>query len=149
MNYAFAENSFALSDNPLKHGLFLIHSRLNHSCIPNCNVPSTKGEIIASFATKDIAAGEKITFCYNTEFECSTRGGRHQVLRFTCECKACLPGTLFQHLSDTRRTLIRGLQYLTFGRDLNGQRQGSESPIIIDSQLKKAAEDLASRFLPG
>jgi hypothetical protein len=26
---------------------------------------------------------------------------------------------------------------------LDGQRQGSESPIIIDSQLKKAAEDLA------
>jgi hypothetical protein len=42
-----------------------------------------------------------------------------------------------------RRTLIRGLQYLTFGRELDGQRHRSESPIIIDSQLKKAAEDLA------
>jgi hypothetical protein len=142
MNYAFAENSFALSDNPPKHGLFLIHSRFNHSCIPNCNVPSTNGEIIASFATRDIVAGEEITFCYNTDFECRTRGDRHRVLRFTCECKACLPGTLFQQLSDTRRTLIRGLQYLTLGRDLDGQRQGSESPIIIDSQLKKAAENL-------
>lgn len=40
-----------------------------------------------------------------------------------------------------RRTLIRGPQYLTLGVDLNGQRQGSASPIIIDSKLKKAAED--------
>ncbi|KAH8787158.1 hypothetical protein BGZ57DRAFT_879977 [Hyaloscypha finlandica] len=62
MNYAFAENSFSLSDNPSKHGLFLIHSRFNHSCIPNCNVPSTKGEIIASSATRDIVGGEEITF---------------------------------------------------------------------------------------
>ena len=42
-----------------------------------------------------------------------------------------------------RRTLIRGLQYLTLGVDLNGQRQGSASPIIVDSKLKKTAEDFS------
>lgn len=36
---------------------------------------------------------------------------------------------------------MRGLHYLTLGVDLNGQRQGSTSPIIVDSNLKKAAED--------
>jgi hypothetical protein len=42
-----------------------------------------------------------------------------------------------------RRTLIRGLQYLTLGVDLNGQRQGSASLIIVDSNLKKTAEDFS------
>jgi len=143
MTEAFAENSFAISINPPIHGLFLLHSRFNHSCIPNSKIPSTGGEIVASFATRDIIAGEEITFCYNTDFECRTRHDRHQALRFICDCKACLPGTPFQQLSDIRRTLIRGLQYLTLGVDLNGQRQGSVSPIIVDSKLKKVAEDLS------
>ena len=158
MTRACAENSFAISNSirpqsndPPIHGLFLLHSRFNHSCIPNSKVPNTDGEIIASFATRDIVAGEEITFCYNTDFECRTRHDRHQALRFVCDCKACLTGTPFQQLSDMRRTLIRGLQYLTLGVDLNGQRQGSASPIIVDSKLKKAAEDfsipLSSRLI--
>lgn len=85
--------------------------------------------------------GEEITFCYNPDFECSNRYERHQTLRFACDCKACLPETPFQQLSDMRRTFMRGLQYLTLGVDLNGQRQVSTSPIIVDSNLKKAAED--------
>jgi hypothetical protein len=50
---------------------------------------------------------------------------------------------LIQQLSDMRRTLIRGLQYLTLGVDLNGQKQSSASPIIVDSKLKKTAEDFS------
>ena len=148
MTRACAENSFAIpnsirpqANDPPIHGLFLLHSRFNHSCIPNSKLPITSGEIIASFATRDIAAGEEITFCYNPDFECLTRHDRHQALRFVCDCKACLPDTPLQQLSDMRRRLIRGLQYLTLGVDLNGQRQGSASPIIVDSKLKKAAED--------
>ena len=49
---------------------------------------------------------------------------------------------LIQQLSDVR-TLIRGLQNLTLSVDLNGQRQGSVSPIIVDSKLKKTAEDFS------
>ncbi|KAF2190968.1 SET domain-containing protein [Zopfia rhizophila CBS 207.26] len=150
MTEAFAENSFAISNSvgpqasisPV-HGLFLLHSRFNHSCIPNSKIPNTNNEIIASFATRDIMAGEEITFCYNTDFECRNRHERHQALRFICDCKACLPGTPFQQLSDMRRTFIRGLQYLTLGKDLNGQKQGSVSPIIVDPKLKKAAEDFS------
>jgi SET domain len=150
MTQACAENSFAISNSirpqandPPIHGLFLLHSRFNHSCIPNSKILITGEKIIASFATKDIVAGEEITFCYNTDFECRTRHDRHQALRFVCDCKACLTGTPFQQLSDMRRTLIRGLQYLTHDIDLNGQRQGSTSPIIVDSKLKKAAEDFS------
>jgi hypothetical protein len=141
MTEAFAENSFATSNSPPVHGAFLLHSRFNHSCIPNSKVPETGGEIIASFATREIIAGEEITFCYNSDFECRTRNDRHQKLRFVCDCKACLPGTRFQQLSDMRRTLIRGLHYLTHGADMNGQRQDSAFVIIVDSVLKNAAED--------
>jgi hypothetical protein len=150
MTQACAENSFAMSNytrrqanEPPIHGLFLLHSRFNHSCIPNSKIPTSGGEIITSFATRDIVAGEEITFCYNTDFACRTRRDRHQTLRFVCVCKACLTGSPFQQLSDVRRTFIRGLQYLTLGVDLDGQRQGSVSPIIVDSKLKRAAEDFS------
>jgi hypothetical protein len=152
---AFAENSFAIPSRNtpgcLVHGLFLLHSRFNHSCIPNSKIPTTSGETIARFATRDIVAGEEITFCYKTDFELRTRHERHQALQFVCDCKACLISTPFQQLSDMRRTLIRGLQYLTLGVDLNGQRQPSSSSIILDPKLKKAAEGfeipLSSRFI--
>lgn len=136
---AFAENSFALSHTN-GHGLYLLHSRFNHSCVPNSKIPKTNGEVIQSFATRDIIAGEEITFCDNTDFECRTRNDRHKLPRFTCDCKACLVGTDFHRLSDMRRTLIRGLQYVTVGVDLDGRRQGSASMIIIDKKLKEAAE---------
>src|SRR5947207_818289 len=60
---------------------FLLHSRFNHSCIPNSKVPDISGEIIAMFATRDIVAGEEITFCYNSDFECRAKHARHQELR--------------------------------------------------------------------
>ena len=101
------------------------------------------GDTTACFATINIAAGEEITICYHPDFECRTRHDRHQLLRFGCECEVCLMGTPLQQLSDMRRTLVRGLQYLTLGVDLDGQRQSSASTIITDSKLKKAAEEFS------
>jgi hypothetical protein len=142
MTDALAENSFRISKSPPAHGMFLLHSRFNHSCIPNSKIPETSTETIQSFAIRDIVPGEEITFCYNTDFEYRTARDRHRELRFMCDCRACLIGTPFQQLSDMRRTLIRGLQYLMRGVDLDGQRHGS-SPIIVDRNLKRVAEDLS------
>ncbi|KAJ5150637.1 uncharacterized protein N7500_010826 [Penicillium coprophilum] len=143
MNDVLAENSFNIANSdhgePEAHGLFLLHSRFNHSCVPNSNIPNISGEIMSSFATKDIEVGEEINLCYNPDFNCKTRYERHQALGFACECVACLPGTPFQQVSDIRRRLIRGLQYLTHGADLDGQRQMSRS-IIVDPKLKMMAE---------
>ncbi|KAH6871525.1 hypothetical protein B0T10DRAFT_260423 [Thelonectria olida] len=156
MNKAFAENCFLMDgiepgNGPPVRGLFLLQSRFNHSCVPNSKVPTTNGDTIASFATRDILVGEEITFCYDSDFECRTRHERHQALRFVCDCKACLLGTPFQQLSDPRRRLIRGLQYLLLGVGLDGQRQVSRSPIITDPELKRASEyfniPLTSRFI--
>lgn len=142
---AFAENSFGIvtsdPNKPLAHGLFPLHSRFNHSCAPNSKIPTTSGETISAFATRDIDADEETTFCYNTDFEGRTRYEHHEALRFACNCMACLPGTPFQRLSDMRRRLIRGLQYLTLGVDLDGQRQSPRFSIIVDSKLRTAAEN--------
>ncbi|KAF2500678.1 SET domain-containing protein [Lophium mytilinum] len=140
---AFAENSFSTSAHPPMRGMFLLQSRFDHSCVPNSKIPETGGEPIARFATRTIEAGEEITFCYATAFMCKTRNERLEELRFVCHCKACLPGTPFQQLSDLRRNLIRGLQYLTLGHDFNGVIQTSASPIIFDSRLKQAAESFS------
>ncbi|KAI8958639.1 SET domain-containing protein [Daldinia sp. FL1419] len=142
MNEAFAENSF-ISPDKSGHGLFLLHSRFNHSCMPNAKVPEYAGNAMTLFASRDIMAGEEITFCYNDDFECRTRRERHEALRFTCDCRACLLGTPFQQLSDIRRTFIRGLQYLTHGTDIDGKRRDSSYPIIADRRLKEAAETLS------
>ncbi|OTB18827.1 hypothetical protein K445DRAFT_364106 [Daldinia sp. EC12] len=139
---AFAENSFAL---PAKfgHGLFLVHSRFNHSCLPNATVPASRNDILTLVAIEDIMAGEEITFCYNNDFECRIRCERHKILRFVCNCKACLVGTLFQQLSDVRRRFIRGLIYLTAGAGIDGKSQDSLSSVIADHRLKEAAENLS------
>ncbi|SPQ25777.1 0f64f5e1-8546-4b25-b755-685281cc512f [Thermothielavioides terrestris] len=163
---AFAENCFNLASGsdawvslPPAEGLFLLHSRFNHSCLPNAKVPTgIVGDEIASFATRDILAGEEITICYGPVFECLTRQERHQALGFTCDCRACLPGTPFQRLSDARRRLSRGLQYLTQGVDVDvpgdgGLGTSSLSPVIVDPQLWRAAQNfdipLTSRFIYG
>lgn len=95
---------------------------------------------IESFATRDIAYGEEITFCYQMDFECRTRESRHRELRFVCECKACTVGTPFQKLSDMRRVLIRGLEYLCQGVDIDGHKDTSSTPLISNPTLRKAAE---------
>ncbi|KAL1857613.1 hypothetical protein Daus18300_010253 [Diaporthe australafricana] len=71
MRKAFGENSFAVSGNPPAHGLLIILSRLNHSCIPNCKIPDTRVEQGQPqiYATRDIMPGDELTFCYSPNFE--------------------------------------------------------------------------------
>jgi hypothetical protein len=148
MEELFAENSFAHKD-PARHGLYPLLSRFNHSCIPNCKVPefidgtSRNGVgAISSFATEEIAYGEEITFCHNDNLEGRARSDRHRELCFVCDCRACTLGTPFQKLSDMRRIFIRGLNYLTQGRDIDYQKDTSRNPLILNPALKKAAEEM-------
>ena len=67
MEHVFAENSFNMTREDLSgrqldgpRGLFPIHSRLNHSCVPNSKIPSGGSEGIShvqSFATRDTVPG--------------------------------------------------------------------------------------------
>ncbi|OBT77464.1 hypothetical protein VF21_05231 [Pseudogymnoascus sp. 05NY08] len=156
LTHACAENSFALPNpsGPSYYGVFVLLSRLNHSCVPNSNIPDSNVENmeIACFATRDIAVGEEITFCYNEDFACRTRQERHRALRFICVCSACQASASAQQLSDMRRRLIRGLHYLIHGEDaVGGPGMGAATPIITDAVVRNAAEDfstsLSARFV--
>jgi hypothetical protein len=157
---AFSENCFAIPGKPgdLKsakaYGFFPLHSRINHSCVPNTKIPdnTSAGNRIASHASRDIEAGEEILFCYDPGLSCRTRVDRHHQLRFECKCSACTQGHSYYVVSDMRRILMRGLNYLTLGRDVDGQRFVSMADsLIVDASLKKAAKahgiTLSSRFI--
>ena len=155
MERAFAENSFTIPAQPGKaHGFFLLHSRFNHSCLPNCKIPDDvqPDDCIISYATCDIEPGAEILFCYESDFGCRTRNDRHRILRFECTCQACDKTSHFHVLSDMRRLLMRGLNYLNSGSDIDDPLHGSRTrPIIADAGLRKAAEtysiSLSSRFI--
>lgn len=145
MEKAFREDSFAVATNPPAHGLFVVTSRFNHSCLPNCKVPDdgVEKDQLQLYATKAIKTGEELTFCYNTDFELRTAQDRAKRLGFQCGCKACLSGTLFHQASEMRRTLLRGLHYLTHGKDVDGPMPASSRPFLSDPEVKKAAEELS------
>lgn len=135
-------------------GMFTMHSRFNHSCIPNASLPTFTGPTHYLIAAKDIAPGEEITFDYHPYNVAKTRQERHACLQFACDCKACIPGTQFQQASDMRRRLIRGLLYLRSGEDVglsDPPYQTRNSPIICDPKLKNAADTfslpISSRFI--
>lgn len=155
MERAFAENSFTIPAQPgMAHGFFLLHSRFNHSCLPNCKIPddAQPDDSITSYATCDIKAGAEILFCYETDFDYRTRDDRHRILRFECVCRACDRTSDFHVLSEMRRILMRGLDYLNTGHDIDDSLHGSRTrPIIADAGLRKVAEthsiSLSSRFI--
>jgi hypothetical protein len=129
-------------------GFFPLVSRLNHSCVPNCEVmdveagmPATDDAAVTCYAAKDIANGQELTMCYTSYLQCMAKIDRHRALRFICICKVCTADTLSQQLSDMRRTLMRGLYYLPHGQDISGQKLASGTALIFDPKLKKTAEE--------
>ncbi|KAK7968756.1 hypothetical protein PG996_002819 [Apiospora saccharicola] len=147
---AFAENSFSIgapeAGKP-RHGFFPLLSRFNHSCIPNAAVPIVKDasrDTPALYATRDITAGEEITFCCDPHFESQTARERHEALGFACDCPACRPGTTFQRASDLRRRLIRGLQFMVSGEDPAAAAvPGSDQfYVIADPAIRKEVAEL-------
>ncbi|KAG6012277.1 hypothetical protein E4U43_007866 [Claviceps pusilla] len=150
MEEAFDENCFKLGDNadPGLCGLFPLHSRLNHSCVPNATI-SRVGYNLESFANTCIQSDEEICFSYNGGFEALTMVERHRLLAFVCTCKACRPGTTFQQCSDMRRRLIRGLHFLCQRR--RADQHPDAAQIILDPILRQTAAageiPLSSRFI--
>jgi hypothetical protein len=86
-------------------GIFLVISRINHSCLPNAHFSfneNTNEQTI--HAIKDIKGGEEILISYSKSFHTATE--RHEQLEqyaFQCTCEACEPKTSFWRNSDRRR----------------------------------------------
>ncbi|KAF9894854.1 hypothetical protein FE257_004475 [Aspergillus nanangensis] len=154
----FGQNSFISASQDAATGteqytciLYILHSRFNHSCVPNIRAEfgNNMGGL-QNFALRDIAVGEELVCSYyGTIYPGSFRHEREERLHFDCDCPACRPGTLFYELSEMRRTLIRGLCYLLYGRDIYAQEDAQEDaqeerdtpPIILDQTLRTAAEN--------
>ena len=110
----FRTNNFALGSCALAadHGVFHLCSRLNHSCVPNCEVvwhPNTQTQVVTVIlkllllsififlqtvvATRPIEMGSEMTICYlNQGDRFSTTKKRREILGkygFTCMCSAC------------------------------------------------------------
>ncbi|KAJ5811007.1 hypothetical protein N7447_010523 [Penicillium robsamsonii] len=83
---------------------------------------------------RDLHAAEETNLCYETDFEGRTRYERHQALRLIYGCVACLRSTPFQQESDIRRRLIRGLQYLACGVELDGSIYGLRSIFFLEEE---------------
>lgn len=140
------------ADGTEGHGPFVLLSRFNHSCVPNGRVPFNEDTSSSILANRDIAAGEEITHCYIPFFMAWTSSERSRHMRFDCDCRACVPGTEYQLLSDSRRRLIRGLYLLVTG--LNNMPRGSSPDCPIpDPKLRQAADrfttPLTSRYVQG
>eukprot|EP01126_Amoeba_proteus_P002500 TRINITY_DN10778_c0_g1_i3.p1 TRINITY_DN10778_c0_g1~~TRINITY_DN10778_c0_g1_i3.p1 ORF type:complete len:320 (-),score=50.07 TRINITY_DN10778_c0_g1_i3:6-965(-) len=77
------------------HGLFTLHSCINHSCIPNVK-QEQRSEItsaeIAIVAMTDITKGDELFICY-IHVEGKSKEERRRELEisydFTCQCKKC------------------------------------------------------------
>ena len=78
--------------NMFNQGVFLLGSRINHSCIPNVNFTFNENlNKITFHAVRDIEKGEELTLSYIVEAN-RTRAMRQSELisrGFMCSCLAC------------------------------------------------------------
>lgn len=120
-------NSISLGSGSSTGGIFLIISRINHSCRPNTQDTwnsSTGNEII--HAIRDIKKGEEITISYNL-------GGpsqqRMQLLKtkygFDCTCALCSLADEARESSDARQVQIEFLDNAIGDSDTVMQRPGT------------------------
>lgn len=76
-------------------GLYLLQSKINHSCVPNaCSTFPYSNDIVVLKALAPIQQGEEICISYLDECMLErSRHSRHKVLRenyvFICQCPKC------------------------------------------------------------
>lgn len=144
MKEAFLYNCFRKCGEAKASRFYVLCSRFNHSCLPNCTSPAGQGKF-ETFARRDIEAGEELVFSYGAHFmnkTSSERGRDMEAMGFACDCRACVPGTELQLLSDMRRRLARGLGFFIWGKDgfSTGDPHSTSRPVIPDPQRRWAAE---------
>ena len=93
----FRTNNFALGPltTTTAHGVFLLASRINHSCWPSCEVvwreESEEQEVVA---IRDMEEGEELTICYlSIKDRMKIPEERRKVLLpygFICSCRLCV-----------------------------------------------------------
>jgi hypothetical protein len=116
------------------NGLFLILSRLNHSCLPNCErwwQPARQVETL--YALREIQVGEELTIHYADI--CARMSDRQacfqRVWRFDCKCEICQLEGNAQITSDVRRQSIRRIHLSAGVISHNAQLTRSVSQVKV------------------
>lgn len=89
------------------NGLFVLMSRVNHSCIHNCSTPTVdkKRCVKVMSATRRIRAGDEITISYCTEVYQRRSFELQLVYGFECTCVACVDPACREEFDDDLRAL--------------------------------------------
>ncbi|KAJ4137178.1 hypothetical protein NW768_002759 [Fusarium equiseti] len=96
-------------------GIWLIASRINHSCVGNCR-RSFIGDMQIVRATKDLAADTELSFCYRLpvpfeSYQEAQKGFNNW--GFTCNCELCLcKKATSRSVFQKRKAFANGLQEL-------------------------------------
>ncbi|KAH7196398.1 uncharacterized protein B0J16DRAFT_325915 [Fusarium flagelliforme] len=96
-------------------GIWLLASRINHSCVGNCR-RSFIGDMQIVRATKDLVAGTELRFCYRLpvafeSYQEAQKGFKNW--GFTCDCELCLcKKATSRSVFQKRKVLADGLQRL-------------------------------------
>ncbi|KAI0147045.1 hypothetical protein GGR57DRAFT_506023 [Xylariaceae sp. FL1272] len=121
-------------------GMFLLASRINHSCLPSSRMGpggDKDSQSLKIISRRQIPKGEEITITYYEDFIYKTTAQRRTVTElqwlFACDCQACQVGTPFQLASDGRRVLIAALEHLLNG--VKGKVPDMPANISIIPQL--------------
>lgn len=104
-------NALPLGASSSEVGIFILASRINHSCINNAqNTWNEKIQMMAIYATRDIDQGEEITIFYLHQH--AGREERQRQLqdnfKFVCRCSLCsIPNPLLLKSDDRRYEMQR------------------------------------------
>lgn len=124
-------------------GLFLVCSRLNHSCSPSaCSSWNTALSRLVVYAVRDIQPGEQITTTYLGSLLDSRdvrQRGLLEKYQFTCICEVCAAPDIAP--SDARRFVL--------GRYNEGSDAVNESPLAQLSFCRRALGLLREEGLEG
>lgn len=91
------------------NGLYILMSRINHSCIHNCSTPTVdkKRCVKVVSATRRISQGDEITISYCSEVYQRRSFQLHLVYGFECTCAACADPVCRQEYDDDLVALRR------------------------------------------
>jgi len=104
----YKTNCFGLGKSTSSSAIFLVLSRANHSCVPNCERWwNTERKVETLHALRDINQDEELTIEYSADMVFKRRGVRQarvqKIWRFTCQCECCVLTGAAQVASDSRR----------------------------------------------
>lgn len=120
--------------NSFSSGVHPTVSRINHSCVPNCEAYDLSSGTCSIQAIQNIKAGTELTICYTDylyNYDCKFD---HLIYEhgFICQCVACGPETRgdFENRRGRLRRLARDIDFLQCRLNVDA---GNPAKLLMDS----------------